>query len=74
MAKNYFIKTILTLFLGYVPNGANYFSLTHTLILDVDEWENIYDYLIEEALIEPLYKSDKQIITEKGIRLINALN
>jgi hypothetical protein len=38
--------------------------------MDLDEWENMYNYMIKERLIEPVGKGDKQIITDKGIELM----
>jgi len=70
MKNHFYIKSILTLFYSYMPRGVNFFSLTYAHNLDLDEWENMYHYLIKERLIEPTSKGDKQIITDKGIELM----
>jgi hypothetical protein len=65
------INTILKLFYGYFPLGTNYFTLTHRLNLAIKDWVDIYEYLLAEGLIEDWGNNDKQIITGRGIRLMN---
>jgi hypothetical protein len=65
------INTILKLFYGYFPLGTNYFTLTYRLNLAIDDWVDNYEYLLAEGLIEDWGKNNKQIITGKGIRLMN---
>jgi hypothetical protein len=64
------VDCILNLFYGYYPYGANYFTLTYKLNFEAKAWEIMFDFMMDEKLIEPWGDGDKQIITEKGILLI----
>jgi hypothetical protein len=64
------VDCILNLFYGYYPYGANYFTLTYRLNFEATAWETMFDFIMDENLIETWGDDDKQVITEKGILLI----
>ncbi len=66
-----YADAVLNLFFGHLPYGANYFMLTYRLQFEAQEWENLFEFLIEEGLIEPYGSDDKQCISEKGIDIIS---
>jgi hypothetical protein len=70
-ALNYqHVDMVLTLFYDRLPFGANYIMLTYRLDFEIDEWDTIFDFLVEEFLIEEWGENDQYILTEKGQSVI----
>ncbi len=64
------VDCILNLFYGYYPCGANYFTITYKLNFEAEAWEAMFDFLLDEDLIEAWGSDEQQVITEKGILII----
>jgi hypothetical protein len=64
------LDKVFNLFCNFYPFGVNFFSLTSRYNFDVEELEAIYDFLVEEGLIENWGAlEDKHILSEQGIEL-----
>jgi len=64
------IDKVFNLFCNYYPFGINYFTLTSRFNFSFDESETIYDFLVDEGLIENWGEvEDKHILSDMGIEV-----
>ena len=70
-ALNYqHVDMVLSLFYDRLPFGSNYFTMTYKLDFETEEWDLIFDFLLDEYLIEEWGDNDQYIITDKGQSVI----
>jgi hypothetical protein len=64
------LEKVFNLFCNCYPFGINFFSLTSRYNFDIEELDAIYDFLVEEGLIENWGElEDKQILSDQGLEL-----
>ena len=64
------VDKVLEMYYSHLPYGVNYFTLTYKLNFKAEEWEAMYDYLLDGNFIEHFGSDDKQILTPKGLEVL----